>query len=72
MAADGERLNAGQHSSFYPNVRCSYMRCKDRSQVRSYPYKRSHLVALRATRSRRTAHRPLGGHGNVLAFFTYF
>jgi hypothetical protein len=24
-----------------------YMRCKDYSQVRGYPYKRSHLVALR-------------------------
>jgi hypothetical protein len=24
-----------------------YMRCKDCSQVRRYPYKRSHLVALR-------------------------
>src|SRR4051812_30700655 len=27
-----------------------YMRCKDCSQVRSYPFKRSHLVALRATK----------------------
>jgi hypothetical protein len=27
-----------------------YMRCKDCSQVRSYPYKRSHLVALRQTK----------------------
>jgi len=27
-----------------------YMRCKDRSQVRGYPYKRSHLVALRPTK----------------------
>jgi hypothetical protein len=27
-----------------------YMRCKDCSQVRGYPYKRSHLVALRPTR----------------------
>jgi hypothetical protein len=27
-----------------------YMRCKDCSQVRRYPYKRSHLVALRPTR----------------------
>jgi len=26
-----------------------YMRCKDCSQVRGYPYKRGHLVALRAT-----------------------
>src|SRR5215813_4182444 len=27
-----------------------YMRCRDCSQLRGYPYKRSHLVALRATR----------------------
>jgi hypothetical protein len=27
-----------------------YMHCKDCSQVRGYPYKRSHLVALRATK----------------------
>jgi hypothetical protein len=27
-----------------------YMRCKDCSQVRGYPYKRNHLVALRRTR----------------------
>ena len=27
-----------------------YMRCKDCSQVRRYPYKRSHLVALRQTK----------------------
>ena len=27
-----------------------YMRCKDCSQVRGYAYKRSHLVALRATK----------------------
>jgi hypothetical protein len=27
-----------------------YIRCKDCSQLRRYPYKRSHLVALRATR----------------------
>ena len=27
-----------------------YMRCKDCSQVRRYPYKRSHLVALRRTK----------------------
>ncbi len=27
-----------------------YMRCKNCSQVRGYPYKRSHLVALRATK----------------------
>ena len=27
-----------------------YMRCKDCSQMRAYPYKRSHLVALRPTK----------------------
>jgi hypothetical protein len=27
-----------------------YMRCKDCLEVRNYPYKRSHLVALRRTR----------------------
>ena len=27
-----------------------YMRCKDCSQVRGYPYKRSHLIALRTTK----------------------
>jgi hypothetical protein len=27
-----------------------YMRCKDCSQVRGYPYKRGHLVALRTTK----------------------
>ena len=27
-----------------------YMRCKDCSDVRGYPYKRSHLVALRPTK----------------------
>ena len=27
-----------------------YLRCKDCSQVRAYPYKRSHLVALRSTK----------------------
>jgi hypothetical protein len=27
-----------------------YMRCKDCSQVRGYPYKRSHLVSLRPTK----------------------
>ena len=41
-----------------------YMRCKDCSQVRGYPYKRSHLVALRSTKI--TAdHRPrLGGRAS--------
>jgi hypothetical protein len=28
-----------------------YMRCKDCTQVRGYPYKRSHLVALRTTKN---------------------
>jgi hypothetical protein len=27
-----------------------YLRCKDCSQVRGYPYKRSHLVALRVAK----------------------
>jgi hypothetical protein len=27
-----------------------YMRCRDCSQVRGYPYKRSHLVAMRITK----------------------
>jgi hypothetical protein len=27
-----------------------YMRCRDCSQLRGYPYKRSHLVALRSTK----------------------
>jgi RNase P subunit RPR2 len=27
-----------------------YMRCRDCSEVRRYPYKRSHLVALRTTK----------------------
>jgi hypothetical protein len=27
-----------------------YMRCKDCSEVRGYPYKRSHLIALRANK----------------------
>jgi hypothetical protein len=27
-----------------------YMRCKDCSEVRRYPYKRSHIVALRTTK----------------------
>src|ERR1700686_2399414 len=33
-----------------------YMRCKDCSQVRRYPFKRSHLVALRTTKI--SANRP--------------
>jgi hypothetical protein len=31
-------------------IRERYMRCKDCSEVRGYPYKRSHLVALRRTK----------------------
>ena len=42
-----------------------YMRCKDCSEVRGYPYKRSHLVALRATKiSRRAIRRRRGGRAN--------
>jgi hypothetical protein len=36
-----------------------YMRCKDCSQVRGYPYKRSHLVALRPTKFRPLIRRPV-------------
>ena len=36
-----------------------YMRCGDCSQVRGYPFKRSHLVALRATKI--SARRQHGG-----------
>ena len=43
-----------------------YMRCKDCSQVRGYPYKRSHLVALRATRAIRRRH---GGRGAISNFW---
>jgi len=41
-----------------------YMRCKDCSQVRGSPYKRSHLVALRATKISTTTRHPLGGREN--------
>jgi hypothetical protein len=41
-----------------------YMRCKDCSQVRGYPYKRSHLVALRPTKISATIRRRLGGRVN--------
>src|SRR5579871_752277 len=34
-----------------------YMRCKECSEVRGYPYKRSHLVALRQPKSRRVIRR---------------
>ena len=29
---------------------CGYMRCRQCSEVRGYPYKRGHLVALRTTK----------------------
>ena len=38
-----------------------YMRCKDCSQVRGYPFKRSHLVALRRPRFQRATRRRRGG-----------
>src|SRR5262249_51451896 len=37
-----------------------YMRCKDCSEVRGYPYKRSHLVALRRTTVRMIGRRIRG------------
>jgi hypothetical protein len=40
-----------------------YMRCKDCSQVRGYPYKRSHLVALAPPRFRRAIRHRRGGQG---------
>ena len=43
-----------------------YMRCKDCSQVRGYPYKRSHLVALRATKIRRAIRRRHGGRASEM------
>jgi ferric-dicitrate binding protein FerR (iron transport regulator) len=48
-----------------------YMRCKECSQVRGYPYKRSHLVALRATTIPRAIRRQRGGRvtANHGAFF---
>jgi hypothetical protein len=36
-----------------------YMRCKDCSEVRGYPFKRSHLVALRPTKISACARRKL-------------
>ena len=42
-----------------------YMRCRECSQVRGYPYKRSHLVALRAPRFRRAIRRRRGGRASV-------
>ncbi len=42
-----------------------YMRCKDCSQVCGYPYKRSHLVALRLTKISGERSRPRrGGRGS--------
>ena len=41
-----------------------YMRCRDCSQVRGYPYKRSYLIALRRRRSRRAIRRRGGGRGS--------
>jgi len=41
-----------------------YMRCKDCSQVRGYPYKRSHLVALRSTKISASSPRRHGGPGS--------
>ena len=38
-----------------------YMRCKDCSQVRGHPYKRSHLVALRMTKISANDRRQHGG-----------
>ena len=37
------------------------MRCRQCSEVRGYPYKRSHLVALRPPRSRRAIRPRHGG-----------
>jgi hypothetical protein len=65
----GDALNAGD---LYLEVRClgcdtpiheleRYMRCKDCSQVRGYPYKRSHLVALRPTKISASIHHRHGG-----------
>ncbi len=38
-----------------------YLRCKDCSQLRGYPYKRNHLVALRQIKSARCIRWPFGG-----------
>ncbi|MBR0714790.1 hypothetical protein [Bradyrhizobium liaoningense] len=52
-----EPLGNGDELRHRLNQKCTpvhelerYMRCKDCSAVRGYPYKRSHLVALRATK----------------------
>jgi len=37
------------------------MRCKDCSEVRGFPYKRSHLVALRVGKIKRAIHLRRGG-----------
>jgi hypothetical protein len=41
-----------------------YMRCKDCSQVRRYPFKRSHLVALRPTKIKQAIRPRRGGRGS--------
>src|SRR3954447_14908344 len=41
-----------------------YMRCKDCSQVRRYPYKRSHLIALRSTKISTFIRRQSGGQAS--------
>lgn len=47
------------------------MCCKDCSQVRGYPYKRSCLVACDRQRSAPQTHRRSGGRGNVDACAIY-
>ena len=47
-----------------------YMRCRDCSLVRGYPYKRSHLVALQATRYRPTTRHRRGGQESQACFQT--
>src|ERR1700704_5948378 len=42
-----------------------YMRCKDCSQIRGHPYKRSHLVALRPTKIPQLIRRRRGGRANA-------
>ena len=44
-------LNIGRRPKVTPIHELErYMRCKNCSQIRGYPYKRSHLVALRTTK----------------------
>jgi ribosomal protein S27E len=47
-----------------------YMRCKDCSQVRGYPYKHSHLVALRTTKIQRSTRRQRDGRDNETELFS--